>query len=172
MSSFHAPFLQIHLSFSFICLSSTLLLFLGKFSIYFTYTASKLPILRHKHLQNPEDNLVWNTAKLWVVLYDFFFRIRETRNLQLVSCKYCVRKGRVWLSFRDYCFSPLSFSELELVPWKVNAEVCVAHCVFPATFLIFCDGRVVPFVCREKWVFEVGKAKCWSSSGFFLVWRT
>lgn len=50
------------------------------------------------------------------------------------------------------------FSEFKLVPWN-NAEVCVAYCVLPATFLIFSDGRVVPVVCGVKQVVEVGKAK-------------
>jgi len=36
----------------------------------------------------------------------------------------------------------------------------VAHCVLPATFLVFSDGRVVPLVCGEEQVVEVGKAKC------------
>lgn len=50
------------------------------------------------------------------------------------------------------------FSELKLIHWN-SAEVCVAYCVLPATFLIFSGGRVVPLVCGVKQVVEVGKAK-------------
>lgn len=135
ISSFYAHFLQIHLFLSFTCLLSALLLFLGNFPVCFTYIVSKFSILRCKDIHNSEDSLVWNTEKLWVVLYEFCFRIRDIRNLQLVSHKYLVRKEENWLSFRDCCFSLQSFfkvgiSTLEGKCWGVHCTLCFASPLF------------------------------------------
>lgn len=68
-----------------------------------------------------------------------------------------------------------------MLPWKANAELCVASCVLLATFFLpFSDGKVAPLVCgikqdggsQESQMLKFQVGGLWLVLPFFfLIWR-
>lgn len=93
-----------------------------------------------------------------MILYAFFLKLRKEENFGWIPINMMSGRKGIDCLLETTALICKVFSDFKLILWN-NAEVCVAYCVLPATFLIFSDGRVVPLVCGIKQAVEAGKAK-------------